>query len=385
MAQLLTKDALYPGRIRKPGRDPIDLSDADIDAAVKAANTLIADGYTIPLYWEHQDDAGPVKLSSADKPAHVAKHTFGRVKEAFKDAGGVLQVKLEVDSDDDANRLPKVRFVSPELRRNFTDAEGRTWKGWTISHVAATPVPVQRQQKPFDPASAIRLSMADYVALSDGYGGSGQDGDGEKKGGGKMSGSDDDTPKADTPAGGGKGGQITKCLIGLARKGIKLPDDTSHENLCERLCIVLDALPDDPEKPMADLDDDTQGDDLQESDRGTPPLALSLQKQQEKAAKFARQDLTQRIQRLVNTGRITPEIGGKLTAQAGKVQLSFNDDGELNRNELLIRVEAYEALPKNTAWKPKGDRVRLSDVREVEPENPGEKSDEEALSAWDKT
>jgi hypothetical protein len=183
MAHVVTKDALYPGTIRKPGREPLTLTDADLDAAVATANQLVRDGYTIPLYWEHQADDGPVKLSSADKPAHVSKHTFGRVKEAFKDEGGALQLKLQVDADDDFNRLPKVRFVSPELRKNWTDADGRTHKGWSISHVAATPIPVQREQKPFDPTNAIRLSLADYYQLSDAPPGSGSDGGGSPKGG----------------------------------------------------------------------------------------------------------------------------------------------------------------------------------------------------------
>jgi hypothetical protein len=347
MAHVVTKDALYPGTIRKPGRDPLTLTDADIDAAVATANQLVRDGYTIPLYWEHQADDGPVKLSAADKPAHVAKHTFGRVKEAFKDDGGALQLKLEVDAEDDFNRLPKVRFVSPELRRNWTDADGRTHKGWSISHVAATPVPVQREQKPFDPANAIRLSLADYCQLSDGGpAGSGQTGKGSPEGG--------LDPDKMTPGSGGKGGQVTKCLIALAKKGIKLPEDTTQENIVERLCIVLDALSDvdDSEKPMADLDD------VDEADRGTQPYALSLQKHQAKAEKFERQDLTRRIRRLVSTGRITPVMGEKLLGQAGKVQLSFNDDCEIVKNEMHIRVEAYEALPKHASWKPKGERVR---------------------------
>lgn len=373
MAHVVTKDALYPGTIRKPGRDPLTLTDADLDAAVATANQLVRDGYTIPLYWEHQADDGPVKLSAADKPAHVAKHTFGRVKEAFKDDGGALQLKLEVDADDDFNRLPKVRFVSPELRKNWTDADGRTHKGWSISHVAATPIPVQREQKPFDPTNAIRLSLADYYQLSEAPPGSGSDGGGSPKGG-------LDPEKQDE---GGAGGKVTKCLIALAKKGIKLPEDTTAQNIVERLCIVLDALSDvdDSEKPMADLDD------VDEADRGTQPYALSLQKQQAKAEKFARQGINQRVARLVNTGRITPEIGAKLTSQAGKVQLSFNDDGEVESNDLLIRIEAYEALPKHASWKPKGERVRLSNVAENEAGKPedGEKSDKEALDAWDKT
>lgn len=377
MAHVVTKDALYPGTIRKPGRDPLTLTDADIDGAVATANQLVRDGYTIPLYWEHQADDGPVKLSAADKPAHVAKHTFGRVKEAFKDDGGALQLKLEVDADDDWKRLPKVRFVSPELRKDWTDADGRTHKGWSISHVAATPIPVQREQKPFDPTNAIRLSLADYYQLSEAPTGSGSDG----KGKGSPDGGLD--PDKMTPGAGGKSGQITKCLIGLAKKGIKLPDDTTNETLCERLCIVLDALPDESEDPMDKLGDD----DVDEADRGTQPYALSLQKQQAKAEKFARQGINQRVARLVNTGRITPEIGAKLVTQAGKVQLSFNDDGEVESNDLLIRIEAYEALPKHASWKPKGERVRLSNVAENEAGKPedGEKSDKEALDAWDKT
>jgi len=379
MATTVVKDVLYPGVIRKPGRDPLPLTGADIDNAVTAANTLIRDGYTIPFYWEHQPDEGPVKLSSEDKPAHVAKHTFGHVAEAFKDEIGVLQLKLHVEDDKDAERLPKVRFVSPELRKDWKDSEGRVWKGWTISHVAATPVPVQRQQKPFDPTAAIRLSLADYYPLSTG--------DADTYAGGKPSGngSPADGLDAGKPSS-GNSGAMTKCLINLAKHGIKLPDDTSEENLCERLNIVLDALPSDDEEN--DMPTDPEGDDVQEA-REAQPIAMSLAKQEQRAAKFARQDINQRIQKLVNTGRITPEIGSKLTAQAGKVQLSFNDEGEVEPNALLIKIEAYEALPRNSSWKPKADKVRLSesDVREVDdaPDGTHAKSTAETLAAWDKT
>jgi hypothetical protein len=183
---------------------------------------------------------------------------------------------------------------------------------------------------------------------------------------------------------GGKGGQMTKCLLLLAqKKKVKLPEDTTEQTLCERLCIVLDSLPDEGDNPMDKLGDD----DVDEADRGTQPYALSLQKHQAKAEKFERQDLTRRIRRLVSSGRITPVMGEKLLGHSAKVQLSFNDDCEIVKNEMHIRVEAYEALPEYASWKPKGERVRLSNVAENEAGKPedGEKSDKEALDAWDKT
>jgi hypothetical protein len=339
--------------------------------------------FQIPLSWEHRKDAKPRKLSLDDWKSERAKGTAGYVKGYEITPEDKIFAKVEIPDPADGKKAETIMFCSPEID-HFEDGDGRDW-GEVFTHIALTPKPVQHDQTPIAKLSLtgpVRLSVDPAtgddlpdspVRLSEAPPGSGSDGGGSPRGGLDPEKQDD----------GGAGGKVTKCLIALAKKGIKLPEDTTAQNIVERLCIVLDALSDvdDSEKPMADLDD------VDEADRGTQPYALSLQKQQAKAEKFARQGINQRVARLVNTGRITPEIGAKLTGQAGKVQLSFNDDGEVEPNDLLIRIEAYEALPKHASWKPKGERVRLSNVAENEAGKPedGEKSDKEALDAWDKT
>jgi hypothetical protein len=56
-----------------------------------------------------------------------------------------------------------------------------------------------------------------------------------------------------------------------------------------------------------------------------------------------------RIGNLFTTGRITKPMRDKLLQEAGTVQLSLDESGEIKDVKLLAKVEAYEALPASFA------------------------------------
>ncbi len=391
MSKRIWKDVLYPGTLHVPTGDPsqpvrvVTFTQDELNNVVRVNRQKVAEGWNVPACWEHQD-VWPVHLSQWDRLAQQTKNVFAPVVDYRLSKTGAVEACIEVD-DSDIPTLKRVKYVSPRVSWDWRDSTGRTWPGMTITHVAATPRPVQHKQRAFDLSQSssgyahIHLS-ADYyqnLKLSEG-------------------GMDEELETIDTPTEGegGDSGKLSEAISVLESLGLHLGDGTTMDNLCERLVAAaktkaahtgeLDEEEELEEPEMEDVSNDMP-EDVGPSTQ-PPPVTLSLQKQQALAAKLAKTNIQARIERLRKSGRVTPHIADSLATSLQSVTLSFGDDGELVSNSLLSKVEAYEALPagvasmKRVAAKPKGN-VKLS--LNGRPDDGRQLTDEEALALFDKT
>ena len=305
------KDVLYPGTYRLQDGRKVTYSRGDVTHLNRRAKDMLADGLQIPFAWEHQDGAKPMTPAErAKQTADKARLNLGFLAESEEVPEGFLQHKLDVPNEDDAKRLPSVRFVSPEIVKDFVDGNGKLWPGLSITHLAATPRPVQHKQKPFQPVrmSCVRLSLEGYQMA------------------------DDKTSKDDAPADGG----LKELLACLEKINLKLGDDTTIENLVDRLKVAVET------KLSAEGVDDDDDDDAPEPADGGSPIMMSLMQEVMDAK---RDKLKDRIKDLFRTGRVNKPLRDKMLSELSTVKLSLGKDGKVQTTTLATRVEAYEALP----------------------------------------
>lgn len=349
----LWKDVLYPGRQRTADGRWFTVTARDTARARANCLKMLGRGLRVPCVLEHQPGAGPVKLSRGDRLADYVKHTFGEIRDARRDAAGVLWLKHEVYDPADARMLVTKRMqVSPLLYPSYSDSRGGEYRGATVGHVAATPTPVQWNQRPFEMSRgrALYLSYTPEADVAD-----------EPK--------DDEKPKkADEPAAAATGiGAVIEALRGI---GFNIPDEVVDET---GLVIAIKAGggPDKDPDDGLDLGDEGGGNDV--TPPGTeaapsPPLLMSATDPVFPGlARSARKDLQHRVERLFKTGRVTRPTAQKLGRQLAAVELSFTPKGDLAGCPIEVKVAAYEELPAWTAWSRKGGAggVELSATREV--------------------
>ena len=162
------KDICYPGRVVVPGERgslTYDFTHGDMAAIERTGNAKVTDGWNIPLTWEHQNvEPNKLRLSrTSNKDRDFARGVFGAIKRFARKPDGRVKALLSGDDPADLRQLEKVQFVSPEIQWDWTDTDGHVWSGPTVTHLAATPRPVQRHQHPIgtDPdAPHPRLSQA---------------------------------------------------------------------------------------------------------------------------------------------------------------------------------------------------------------------------------
>lgn len=304
-----TKDVLYPGTYRLLDGRRVSYTRADVKHLTQRLKDMTAAGLQVPVAWEHQDGAKP-------SPAAAAKGNLGFALDAEETADGYLTAKLDIPADDDAKRLPSVRFVSPEIVNDFVDGSGRKWPGASITHIAVTPRPVQHRQKPFQPVrmsqNTVRLSLGDYQ-MADEKEPEEKEGEGEGEGGGDK---------------------LKKALEALTKIDLMLGDDTTLETLLDRLTVAIETKlaheglsDDDKEEPAADA---------------ASPVMMSLMSE---VLDGKREKLKTRIKDLFKTGRINKPLRDKLTAELNTAKLSLGKDGKVVETPLAARVAAYEDLP----------------------------------------
>lgn len=387
----IEKDVLYPGRVVVPGPDgrPLAYTFTSDDAhrLATTGNAQLGDGWHTPLAWEHQN-VEPVRLSQTEKDREFARSVFGFAKGYRVDpADGRVKVKLAGDDPADLEQFRKLRFVSPEIQWDWRDSDGRVWRGPSITHIAATARPVQRHQNPVGavrmslratsleqlvravrvaptigaltpPHGRLRLSLGNYEAppMADELDfGAGNSGTGDS----------------------GKGSAWERIAAALAGAGVQIGDgknvkDPEHlADLIEVACMNSDqGMPE--EDDLSDLDEEPDPNaaagDMSQPPAGAtatpmPPLQMSLTKQQEQAAGFARKNLGSRIDALEASRRVTPAIADELRAALPKLRLSFAANADLKPNALTVRLEAYERLPANSGWSPTDRKAGRAGVR----------------------
>ena len=324
-----TKDVLYPGTYRLPDGRKVTYTPADVRHLSKRLADMTAAGLQIPLCWDHQHEAKPVQMGADRSDRH--KWNLGFAEAARLTPEGYLETGLDVPLDEDAKRLPAVRYVSPEITTDYVDGSGRKWPGLSITHVAVTSRPVQFKQNPFKPVQlgyppdAVWLSLGD-MAMAE------SDKAGDKSG----------------DKGGSGGPDIKKILTLLASKGVPLPDDTTSDNFMDRLHVALVATGA-TEDGGSDTEIETESDDTNVAP--PPPVTMSMDQLQgrnktleARLVASERAGLQGRVKALFGSGKISKQIRDKLLGELNTVQLSLDGNGNLRGSKILAKIEAYEDL-----------------------------------------
>jgi hypothetical protein len=393
------KDIMWPGEVDLPdgrgGRRRLRFTPQFVAHLGRRMRDMMAAGLSIPLAWEHQDEAKPqTPEEQARRKAEAAKLTLGRATAAELGPDGVVHGEFEVPLDEDARRLPSVGFVSPEIRWNFRDGTGRLWPGPSITHVAVTAKPVCHWQRPFTqsavaaspavalslavsrlrrgPAAAspdlVRLSLTDLVPIR--LGESAMPETSEKN--------------KDQERQGDAG--LRPLIEALREAGLTIPDEVTD---LDGLIIAVKASG----SPAAA---DTAEPEAVPEQETSPPAAALMSREQlqeltlklsraEERAKLAESRAVQaeqaslkgRIHALAASGRIGPRLRESLLAELKTVRLSLDERGELAPVPILSKVEAYEALEPNTSWAAEAAQLSLGE-REVEVEPPDSVADARA-------
>lgn len=340
-------------------------------------SAMVAAGVPLPVSWEHRDDVQAGRMSRKDIENKRAKWTAGWVEsfEAVKGGNGAFDAIVQIPDETEGKQAEKVRFCSPQIGP-VTDGNGREW-GRAFQHLALTPRPRQHPQPPIQ-----RLSQGGLIRLA-------LD---PSKGTDMADETDDETEETEEPETESEetpqAPSDLKALIdALREKGMTIPDECKD---LSDIVIAVKASP--PCEPAAEPDPEPEPDEGTVREGSPPPMTLSLEKATKRAEAMSRKEILSRVSKLVSTGRITPDLGRKLKSEATKVRLSFGDEGDLETNPVIVKIEAYEALQKNTAWKPSADRTtRLSQVDEHDPPEPKPgaakdgKTDAEFLKDFDAT
>jgi hypothetical protein len=321
---IFEKDVLYPGEYRLADGRRVEYTREDVAHLKQRLKDMTAAGLQVPVAWEHQDEAKP--KSEAERRGERAKWNLGFALDAEETGEGYLVARIDVPNGDDAVRLPSVRFASPEIAENYTDGSGKVWPGKSITHIAVTPRPVQHHQQPFKSVQlsggVVRLSLTDRLS--------------DEKNKTKEEGGGDGQSEADA--------KFQECLDCLRNDGYGLPDDTTPENLIERLHTA--ALT--KRKVMGDQYGGAGG---MSNTEGVSPVTMSLEQKlaarEAELLKLKRENLVTRIGVLFSSGRIPKLVRDKLLNEANTAQLSLGDDGQLKDVRLLAKVEALEDLPAN--------------------------------------
>jgi hypothetical protein len=231
------KDALYPGTYRLAGGRKVTYTRADIPHLARRLRDMKDSGLLVPLTWNHRQGPDGKPMTEEDQISTATRFTLGFADDAETTDEGYLQIKVNVPSEDDAKRLPVVRFISPAIKKDYIDGSGRLWKGLSIIHLAVTPRPVQSKQRPFKRVddSTITLSLGDLMT-------------------------DDDI---DTGAGAGQE-QVDKIAELMERLGMPLSDSPDPEKVLD---LIQQALQDEA---------DQRGGEEQEEGAAAGTIAMSM-------------------------------------------------------------------------------------------------------------
>jgi hypothetical protein len=412
---VIEKDVLYPGTVHPPDVDgPVQFTSEDIASGYdeskgisipfleRRAKEMLAAELQIPFSWAHQPRAVPMKAADLDKlRAEKERLALGHVAGVSMHKDGYLMTDLEVPSDSDRKKLPAVRFVSPLIRWNFKDGDGRQWPGPSIMHVAATSKPVQHHQQPFRlsllEGDGIRLSLSDYQsvqlaedAMADEYEETPEvDDEVETE-------TEPETPEPEPEPTDESGNTalVTKLkdvLALLEDHQLVLGDDTKAElePFLDRLMVALktkraqevddtddeetnhDYLDDEtemptevPMTPQISMSTDANGNPVKvvkpaKGANGTPAKApqkvsLSLEIANKATAnilKKSRKDLGQEITDCLRTGRMDKPTHDAMQARLKDVKLSLDGDGEIAcGDDFLMTLRVHQKLPKGACF-----------------------------------
>jgi hypothetical protein len=226
-------------------------------------------GLNIPVPFGHQKDATPAHWDDAERAAYLAsRYNAGYVRDLRQEPDGSLSAEIEcpnlsLDAKSGCLIDPKtgtaIKEVSIGIMPTFRDGKGNSYTD-VIGHVALVPHPAWANQDGF---KNLSVQTDQFVCLSLGAGTSWQQVNLSHEKGSQMAEkmpddllADDKPPKeekeekeepkvekAEHEEGhSNSDGEFSRMLGLLAKKGIKLPDNTTQKNLAKWLLIVLEAL-----------------------------------------------------------------------------------------------------------------------------------------------
>lgn len=180
---------------------------------------------------------------------------------------------------------------------------------------------------------------------------------------------------------GGDDDQLDEVLILLQDFGITLPEDTTDENLLERLKVSLTAMC----KSKEDEGDDMAQDQTNQVGSGSvtqaEPSMMTMSLQARSALAYAekqhKQSVSDKLEALLKNGRCTPAEFDAQVQRLPKVKLSLNSQGEPTPSQLELWIESRSACPRGTFWSDEQKLKRMS-VRQVDP--PDSWNDHNSLS-----
>ncbi len=344
----LRKDFLLPGTWTLADGRTVRYSRADAAEQVQRTNELVAAGVPIPLYREHQGTPGQfitpdyLSMSVADK----ARNTLGWVEGAELDDAGIACAILQVPDDDDARNLAAIRFASPELAYDAPDGTGRVWRGRSMTHLAATPRPVQLGQRPFQRLSLnetdrrpVRLSLEGYMADD------------------TPTPDDADTPDvpdvkpdADTPQDlPGKSDDFVALVQALRDAGLNIPDevqDLQHLVIAVKACQP--AKPEEtPDPAGAGKPADQAGKPVEGASQQAAPVLMSLDAAQSPMGTKLVASLTKTIEADIADIKTVPRPIKVDWLQRLKTteRLSLDVNADPVKTDLLVEIAFAKKLP----------------------------------------
>jgi len=405
----LWKDIAYAGRVVVPTEDggaaSYTFTPADLRHIAGTGNAKVRDGWQIPLCWEHQDVTPErLRMSRGAKDRDFARGVFGRIERFDLTPDGRLKALVTGDDPRDLDQFRKVRFVSPEIQWDWTDTDGRTWRGPTVTHLAATPRPVQRHQHPVGadpdrphPRLTAAGNLESLVRMSLGAGPAGPGGVGRRlrlalehyavPKGHPMADDLDTTPPEIESAGPAKKSAWARIAEALAKCGVKIGDGANIKNP-EHLADLIEVAamnseeydePDGDEMLPPETEDlDEPPGDLEGPPEGTttpppPPFQMSLDAHKGRVVELEREKLIGRAQSLVRRGA-APAVINPFVAQIKKARLSLTGNARLAPHPLVAKLEAFEEMAKAGTWKAPpaagGKKTRLSQRGAARPADP---------------
>lgn len=306
----------------------------DLEYFQKRLNDMVSKGNHIPITWEHQPNVERplTKEEYSNYLAEKTKHTFGQVKSAVVDKDRAVEMVLDVPDEENAKKLPSIKFVSPTILTDVTDPLGNFWPGPSITALAVTAQPVQVDQKPFermalsinDHGSWVKAIHKEPLRLSEGI-----------------------NPVANS------GNNFVQLLQVLASQaiGLVLPPDTTPANFLDRLYVsaltkatMITSGGRASEVTMPVSNGMAGGVSMSQN-------AEATKKVNEKIAAAELASLNNRVVDLYKTGRITPHIRKELEKQLKEIRLSVNDSGEVSEGDIHVRLKVLEQLPESSAIK----------------------------------
>lgn len=302
------KDILKVGKYHTAG-GPVEFTRDDLVAFRDNFRAMKSAGLHVPVIFEHAmpGSADGAPQSARDKAAERVKHGAGWIDQMDVTKDGRLVAQLSA-TPDAAKKLSdgSVRFVSPEIRRNWSDGSGNEWSN-VVSHVALTHHPRNTDQTEFVALSCFQLSMDDLEEEKD-----------------KSS----EEANPDLPKDVETDQEFDALLAQLAATGLPLASNTTPETLVHDLLIALKVSAD--AKAKSDADKEEKSDEGGEDDKVVeqqPGVSMSMDspvmKEIHKGLKKTTDD---RIDYLIKAGRITPAMRKELRKYGESIQLSATGD-----------------------------------------------------------